>query len=128
MNQITLMGNVGQDPEIRTTQTGKKVINFTLATKDKFNETEITTWHSITGWGWLADLPIKKGSEVIVFGKLQNEKYKNKDGNEVTKYYILASVIKVALNTKFEKISEVKTSEPKQAELEDFNGMDSLPF
>jgi single-strand DNA-binding protein len=91
-NRVTLIGNLGQDPETRTTETGKKVVHFTLATKDGFKNAEgqrvsETTWHNIEAWNGLADVAgkfLKKGNEVAVEGRIVYRTYEDKKG--VTKY------------------------------------------
>jgi single-strand DNA-binding protein len=95
MNSVHLCGNVGQI-EVKTIPSGKKVVQLSLATTEKIKEENITTWHNVKAWGYLADLPIQKGNEIIVFGKLQVESYTDKDGNKRTNTYVLAHTIKVA--------------------------------
>lgn len=95
MNQVFLCGNVGQ-VEIKTIPSGKKVVQLSLATTEKIKDEAITTWTNVKGWGYLADLPIIKGSEITVFGKLQVESYTDKDGNKRTNNYVLAHTIKVS--------------------------------
>lgn len=85
-----LKGNVGQDPELRTTQSGVKVATYSLAVyranaKDKDNP--IADWFNIVAWGDQADLVsanIKKGTKLIVVGKFQTRSYENKEGKKVT--------------------------------------------
>ncbi len=60
-NRVTLIGNLGQDPETKTIESGKKVTHFTLATDDSFKNAEgqkisETTWHNIVAWNGLADI------------------------------------------------------------------------
>ena len=60
-NRVTLIGNLGQDPETKTTESGKKLVHFTLATKEGFKNAEgqrvnETTWHNIVAWNGLADI------------------------------------------------------------------------
>jgi single-strand DNA-binding protein len=91
-NRVTLIGNLGQDPETRTTESGKKVVHFTLATKEGFKNAEgqrvnETTWHNIVAWNGLADVAgkyLKKGHEVAVEGRIVYKSYEDKKG--VTKY------------------------------------------
>jgi single-strand DNA-binding protein len=91
-NRVTLIGNLGQDPETKTTETGKKVTHFTLATKDGYKNNEgqritETTWHNIVAWNGLADVAdkfLKKGKEVAVEGRIVYRNYEDKKG--VTKY------------------------------------------
>lgn len=91
-NRVTLIGNLGQDPETKTTETGKKVSNFTLATDDGYKNSEgqkvnETTWHNIVAWNGLADIAgkyLKKGRQVAVEGRIVYRTYEDKKG--VTKY------------------------------------------
>lgn len=91
-NRVTLIGNLGQDPETKTTETGKKFSHFTLATKDGYKNADgqrvsETTWHNIVAWNGLADIAgrfLKKGKEVAVEGRIVYRTYEDKKG--VTKY------------------------------------------
>lgn len=91
-NRVTLIGNLGQDPETKSTETGKKVTHFTLATKDGYKNNEgqritETTWHNIVAWNGLADIAdkfLKKGREVAVEGRIVYRNYEDKKG--ATKY------------------------------------------
>jgi len=91
-NIVTLIGNLGQDPETKTTETGKKLTHFTLATKEGFKNAEgqrvnETTWHNIVAWNGLADVAgkfLKKGKEVAVEGRIVYRTYEDKKG--ITKY------------------------------------------
>lgn len=85
-----LKGNVGQDPELRTTQSGVKVATYSLAvyrTNAKDKDNPITDWFNIVAWGDQADLVsanIRKGAKLIVVGKFQTRSYENKEGKKVT--------------------------------------------
>jgi single-strand DNA-binding protein len=87
-NRVTLIGNLGHDPEIKTTETGKKVTHFTLATNDGFKNADgqkisETTWHNIVAWNGLADIAgkyLKKGKEVVVEGRIVYRTYEDKKG------------------------------------------------
>jgi single-strand DNA-binding protein len=91
-NRVTLIGNLGQDPETKTTESGKKLVHFTLATKEGFKNAEgqrvnETTWHNIVAWNGLADIAckfLKKGNEVAIEGRIVYRSYEDKKG--VTKY------------------------------------------
>ena len=86
MNKAQLIGRVGKDPEVRSTQNDKKVANFSIATSKKFKDEEVTTWHNIVVWGKLADVIEKyvtKGDLIYLEGEMVNRSYE-KDG--VTKY------------------------------------------
>jgi single-strand DNA-binding protein len=91
-NRVTLIGNLGQDPEIKTIETGKKVTNFTLATDDGYKNSDgqkvsETTWHNIVAWNGLAEIAgkyLKKGHQVAVEGRIVYRTYEDKKG--ATKY------------------------------------------
>lgn len=91
-NRVTLIGNLGQDPETKTTETGKKFTHFTLATKDGYKNADgqkvsETTWHNIVAWNGIAEIAgkyLKKGKEVAVEGRIVYRTYEDKNG--VTKY------------------------------------------
>lgn len=87
-NRVTLIGNLGQDPEVKTTESGKKVTHFTLATSESFKNADgqkikETTWHNIVAWNGLADTVgrfLKKGKEVAVEGRIVYRTYEDKNG------------------------------------------------
>jgi single-strand DNA-binding protein len=91
-NRVQLIGNLGQDPEIKTLESGKKVAHFTIATNDSYKNSEgqkveETTWHNIVAWNGLAERAtkyLKKGNEVAIDGRLVYRNYEDKKG--VTKY------------------------------------------
>ena len=87
VNKVILVGNLGQDPEIKNLQGGNCVANFSLATTEKWTgkdgKQEKTEWHKIVAWGKLAEICgkyLKKGSQVYVEGKNQTTKFTGKDG------------------------------------------------
>lgn len=87
-NKVQLIGNLGQLPEIRTTETGKKVARFSIATNDTYRSATgeritQTSWHNVIAWGKLAEISEKyltKGREVAVSGKLVHRNYVDKNG------------------------------------------------
>jgi single-strand DNA-binding protein len=92
-NKVQLIGHVGQEPEVKDLEGGKKVANLTLATNDyytndKGEKVENTEWHKIAAWGKTAEIIEKyvvKGKEIAVEGKLTHRSYEDKDG---TKRYV----------------------------------------
>lgn len=91
VNRVTLIGNLGRDPEVRTFQTGGKVCNFSLATsqrwKDKAGQQqERTEWHSIAifneGLVSVAERYLRKGSKVYIEGQLETRKWQDQSGND----------------------------------------------
>ncbi|MDO9373890.1 MAG: single-stranded DNA-binding protein [Ferruginibacter sp.] len=89
-NKVQLIGNLGNVPEIKNTENGKKIARFSIATDEQYlnssgEKVTETTWHNIIAWGKLADIAeqyLKKGSEVVVEGKLINRSYNDKEGNK----------------------------------------------
>ena len=89
-NSVQLIGRLGQDPEIRTFEKGSKLATFTIATTDSYKnqkgeKVEDTQWHNIVIWGKLADIAgkyLKKGSEVVVEGKLIHKAYETAAGEK----------------------------------------------
>lgn len=92
INKVILVGNLGQEPELRYTGNGTAVCNMRLATNEAYkdaegNMVEKTEWHSVVAWGRLAEICgeyLKKGSQVYFEGSLQTRSYDDKEG--VTKY------------------------------------------
>ena len=89
-NKVQLIGNLGNAPEVKTTENGKKLAKFSVATNESYRNAKgekvtETTWHNIVAWGKVAELAEKyltKGKEVIIEGKLINNSYTEKDGNK----------------------------------------------
>jgi len=89
-NKVQLIGNLGNAPEIKNTESGKKLARFSLATNEiyrnnKGEKVKETTWHNLIAWGKLADLAEKylsKGKEVAIEGKLISNNYTDKQGNK----------------------------------------------
>jgi len=89
-NTVQLIGNVGNDPEIKNFDGGKKLANLTIATKDSYKndkgeKVETTEWHRVTAWGATADIIEKyvtKGLQIAVEGKLTHRSYDDKNGEK----------------------------------------------
>ena len=99
VNKVILIGNVGMDPEVRTTESGVKVARVRLATTERLfdrqaNETrEHTEWHTVTLWRGLADVVdryVRKGSQIYVEGRLRTRDWMDKDNNKRFTTEILA--------------------------------------
>ena len=89
INKVILVGNLGQDPELRYTGSGTAVCNMRLATNESYkdasgNMVDKTEWHSVVAWSRLAEICgeyLKKGSQVYFEGSLQTRQYDDRDGN-----------------------------------------------
>ena len=90
VNKVILVGRLGRDPELRYTQGGQPVANFTLATSERWkgkdgNSQERTEWHRIVVWGKTAEncaQYLQKGRQVYVEGRLQTRDWEDKDGHK----------------------------------------------
>ena len=102
VNKVILVGNVGIDPEVRTTESGVKVARIRLATTERLfdrqaNEAkEHTEWHTVTLWRGLADVVdkyVRKGTQIYVEGRLRTREWMDKDNNKRYTTEILADVM-----------------------------------
>ena len=91
VNKVTLIGNLGNDPEVRYSGNGNAVANVSLATaeswrdKDSGEQQERTEWHRVVFFGRLAEIVseyLHKGSQIYVEGRLQTNKWQEKEGND----------------------------------------------
>lgn len=101
VNKAILVGNLGGDPELKYTQGGTAVANFTLATTESWTKDgekqEKTEWHRVVVWQKLAEVAakfLKKGSKAYVEGKVTYRSFDNKDGQKVYMTEIVASDIR----------------------------------
>ncbi len=137
LNKVILIGNLGRDPEVRYTQNGTAVANFTLATNEVWTDKaggrqERTEWHRIVVWGKQAEIVrehLTKGKQVYVEGTLQTRQWDDREGNKRTTTEIKAARVlmlgrpeggdaRVAVGA---PPQEVVTDEPTPAE-------DDIPF
>jgi len=89
-NKVQLIGNLGNVPEVRTLESGKKLARFSVATNETYvnaqgEKVKETQWHNLVAWGKIAEIAEKylaKGSEVVIEGKLINRNYTDKEGNK----------------------------------------------
>lgn len=91
LNRASLMGRLGADPEIRSTQSGEKVASLRIATGERWKDKntgekkERTEWHSVVVWGPLVDVAerfLKKGARVLVEGTIRTRKWQDQSGND----------------------------------------------
>lgn len=89
LNKVILIGNLGSDPEIRTTGSGTRVAQFSLATSRRWTSSsgeqqEKTEWHRVVCWDKLADIVekyLRKGNQVYIEGAIEYGSYEAKDGS-----------------------------------------------
>jgi single-strand DNA-binding protein len=146
INKVILIGNLGNDPEIRYTASGAAVANISLATAESWRDKETgdqqerTEWHRIVFFGRLAEIVgeyLKKGSQIYVEGRLQTRKWQDKDGNDRYTTEIVANEMQMLGSRSNRSSSDVVQSTPgndeedtgktsKKRTDEDFD--DDIPF
>jgi len=112
LNQVTLLGNVGNDPEVK--RFGQRAVaNFSLATSESWKDKttgewkESTQWHRISVWSPIAEVVekyVKKGSKVLVQGKVKYRSWQDRDG--ATRYSTEIEVREVILLDKKERVED----------------------
>ncbi len=102
VNKVILIGNLGRDPELRYTQSGQPVANFTIATTETWNKKEgggkeeRTEWHRVVAWGRTAELCaqyLAKGRSVYLEGRLQTREWENKEGQKQRTTEVVAQTV-----------------------------------
>ena len=100
VNKVILIGNLGKDPEVRYMPSGSPVVNVTIATSEQWvdktsnEKKERTEWHNVVFFNKLAEIVaeyLKKGSQVYIEGRLQTEKWQDKEGKDRYTTKILAN-------------------------------------
>lgn len=102
VNKVILVGNLGKDPQTRSTPNGQEVATLTVATSEKFKGKdgelqERTEWHTVVVWGKQAESCgkyLSKGRQVYVEGRLATRKWTDKDGNEKYTTEVVAENVK----------------------------------
>ena len=90
VNKAIIVGNLGKDPEVRFTQSGRAMARFTVATNETWMDQdngrqERTEWHNIVVWGKQAELCgqyLSRGSQVYIEGRIETRKFEDKEGKE----------------------------------------------
>ncbi|MBM4365497.1 MAG: single-stranded DNA-binding protein, partial [Deltaproteobacteria bacterium] len=102
VNKVILIGNLGQDPEVRKTNSGNSVASLRLATAERFKADdgtwqERTEWHTVVAWGRTAENVgqyCKKGKQLFIEGRLQTRKWTDKEGKDRYSTEVVAEVIR----------------------------------
>lgn len=103
VNKVILLGNLGSEPELRYTPSGKAVANFSLATHEQWTgkdgeKGERTEWHKIVAWARLGEICgeyLHKGSPVYIEGRLQTRSWEDKEGNKRYTTEIIAQTMQM---------------------------------
>lgn len=101
MNKAVLIGNVGNTPEIKTLESGAKVVSLSIATNESYTnkageKVEQTEWHRIEGWNYIAEAiekHVKKGDRIYIEGKISTQRWNDEQGYERNATKIRASRI-----------------------------------
>lgn len=131
VNKVILLGNLGQDPELKYLPSGQPVATFSVATSEKWtdrdgNRQTSTEWTRVTVWGKMAETCnhyISKGSQVYIEGKLKTSSWVDKDGKKQYKTEVEASTVQF--------IGSNNKTTPKKEDKEESNGdfaSDDVPF
>jgi single-strand DNA-binding protein len=99
LNKVQLLGNLGKDPEVRYTASGKAMATFSLATSFTWrdqdgNDQERTEWHRVVAWGRLGEICgeyLSRGKQVFIEGRIQSREWEDQDGNKRTTVEIIAT-------------------------------------
>ena len=92
LNRVQIIGNLGRDPELRFTQDGTPVANFTVAVNETWRsrggeQRERTEWFRVVAWSQLAEIAnqyLRRGRQVFIDGRLQTREWKDREGNDRT--------------------------------------------
>ena len=116
-NTVSLIGNLGGDPEFKTLEGGNALARFSIATNESYKDKKgewvtNTQWHNVVAWGKTAELSnklLKKGAEVVLEGKLVNDAYTTKEGEKRYKTEVTLREFMVLNREKDEKPKEKST-------------------
>ena len=146
INKVILVGNVGNDPESKTFQSGDRVVNFSIATSESWKDKEsgeqksITEWHKVAIFNnalvEIADRYIKKGMKIYLEGQLQTRKWQDSSGNDRYTTEIVLQKYRgelVLLDKADSKSLENRKNIENKSPIDDFNGKssnldDDIPF
>lgn len=100
MNSITIVGKIGQDPELRMTNSGMSVCTFGVGTTSGKDDKKKTIWHNVTVFGDMATHAAEsfsKGTNVIIVGRYDVDEYETKQGEKKKSYKVIADEIGLSL-------------------------------
>ncbi len=135
VNKAIIVGNLGQDPDTRYMPSGSAVTNISIATSEKWKDKqtgepkERTEWHKVSMFGRLAEIAaeyLRKGSQVYIEGKLQTDKWQDKDGNDRYTTKIVASQMQMLGSPRNSPAPASESTPPAHPDPDDFD--DDIPF
>jgi len=141
INKVTLLGNIGQDPEIKSTQDGKELASFSLATSESWKDKTTgerktkSEWHNIVIFNInlvnLVKNYVQKGSKIYLEGKLQTRDWQDKEGNKKYKTEIVLNGFEskiVLLDNKGDNKPKMGESDNKAFKAIEDSFDDEIPF
>lgn len=140
LNKIILIGFLGKDPEVRYLANGDAVANFSVATSQSWKDSagvkqERTEWHRIVLYRKLAEIAekyLKKGSQVYIEGRIETQKWQDKEGQERQTVQVVGSELKMfggsSGNTQGDKPASQQASKPHPASSSNDMLDDDIPF
>ena len=135
INKVIIVGNLGNDPDVRTMPNGEAVANITVATSESWNDKntgerrEVTEWHRIVFYRRQAEVAgeyLRKGSKVYVEGRLKTRKWQDQNGQDRYTTEIQGDVLQMLDSRQQDKSSN--SSKPKKPEESADNFDDDIPF
>jgi single-strand DNA-binding protein len=134
LNKVMIIGNLGRDPEMRYTPSGRPVTTFTMAVSRSWNGSNgehhaETEWFNIVAWGNLAEICkqyLIKGHQVFIEGRLQTHRWDDKDGQRHTSIEIVANEMMMLGERKDANQGDQEQSGPPEAE--QARSDDEFPF
>tara|TARA_Y100001970_G_scaffold292871_1_gene436282 strand:- start:1016 stop:1441 length:426 start_codon:yes stop_codon:yes gene_type:complete len=138
VNKALIIGNLGQDPEIKYTQSGSPVANLSVATSERWkdkstgDQKEQTEWHRVVVFGRLAEIAeqyLKKGSKVFIEGKIQTRDWEDSDGRKRYTTEVVAREMTM-LDSKISADTNSDSSDatPKETASKDSDFEEDIPF
>ncbi|GAB4222370.1 MAG: single-stranded DNA-binding protein [Francisella sp.] len=137
VNKVILLGRLGADPEVRSTQNGTIVANLSIATNDGMGENITTEWHRVVVFGKSAEVLQKyanKGTLLFVEGRLRTNKWQDRNGNTQYSTEIVASNFQfigggnAQAGDNNQNVQSFNKSSPVQDNMPDFSEIDSTNF
>lgn len=131
--QMVILGNLGRDPEMRFTKSGDAICNFSVAVSEKYKEQERTTWFRCVAFGKIAEVAqeyLSKGSQCLVQGRMQEDKYTDKAGVEKTSWTLRCDNLRLVGGRgeprQYEQQPE--RQKPKPVQGSGFDDFEEVPF
>ena len=134
LNRLTMIGNIGTDPEFVAFESGAMLTKFTLAVNryDKKNQKDVTDWFNVETFSKLGEY-LKKGIKVCIDGRLITNVWEDKDGKHIKNYIVQANTVEILTKKESEQTSDKVSDKAETSDFEeeinsDLIGEDEIPF